>query len=744
MTVGTIWKQRVQNWSKHGVSQDFQFRVIDAVKPAISMSISVGFAFYLDFKQPYWAAFAVLMMSFSTSGQAFRRALVGIPGTIVGGLAALTIFSIFPQAPIFLFPTLILYSGICMYFLQACKVNGYFFFASSFVALVVITTSIPHSDEVFAYALARLEETCLGMTVYTTVTLLLWRRSAWPILQEKVGVMTTLHSDLFKEQMRRIATNDNEKVFAVQRKALRLLDKIEELVGFAVTDSFEVWENRTHWHSFIQHSRALVHAQLRWGWVVPELRKEYMKKTLPELSAKIKQMEARLIAMKQGSHAEHLSALPFPVQLERNEIEFTKLPYYLQAQVVVVQSAFNEMASLVHAIMHYHCYFHDYSLPQPVSFLPKVTWELPLNVDYLIAALQSMVVFSTVVIIWYFCYPPGLNSGQFLMLGGAFALISVFVKTHSPLQDAKSYALASLVMTVVYVCTLQNLTTYYGLGTVMFCITFIVYFVFVKPDQVLLKLALLLAWLAFPKFSNVQVYDFQSVVNSAMSMALAGVIASLGLYFISYPIAELHFLRERRRFFASATSLLELMPKGVSRELSWFEQMRLKICLQNFIRLPQTMLSLAGRLDKDLIGVTRGEVGKVIFSFELLGEALFSLYRTHMKGRDVTLPDELQALLNEWRKSKILIFNELQKDICTPDIDVKDLQKKVRKRLSSMEQRIEQFNEQAEKSGKGVSQKENEVLYLLLERNRGLSNAVIEYFSASQQVDWEKWAKVRF
>ena len=737
-------KHKFETWGEGSLSHDFQLRVIDAIKPALSMSIVVALAFYLDFKQPYWAAFAVLMMSFSTTGQAFRRALVGIPGTLIGGTVALTIFSIFPQQPIFLFPVLIIYCGICMYFLQACKVNGYFFFTISFVCLVVITTAIPESDKVFVYALARLEETCLGMTVYAAVTLLLWRRSAWPILQEKVGVMTSLHAELFKAQMRRVQTKSKKEVFALQRKAFRALDKTEELVGFAITDSYEVWENRDDWHSFITHSRELVRAQLRWGWVVPELRKDYMQASLPDLGSKVGQMETRLIAMKQGLHAEHLRNFPKPISLKRNEAAFEKLPHYLQAQVLVVQDAFNVMGNLVHTIMHYHCFFHDNSLERPKPFVLKSVWEFPLNYEYVVYAFQSAVLFSMTVIVWFFLYPPGLDNAQFIMLGGAFSLISVFVKTHAPLRDGIYYVSAAIIAIVVYVLTLPHMTTYYELGTLIFCVTFVVYFTCIKANQALFKLAMMLAWLSLPKFSNVQIYDFTMILNGGMAMAVAGILVSLGLYITSYPVPERRFMQARRRFFSSAIYLLDIMPRAVSGEITFLERVRLKACLQNFVCIPQAMLGIAELMDEKRIGISRKRIGGVIFSFELLGEALFSLYVTHKRERNVPIPSELSAMLNDWRHAKIATFELLENKIISPNFDSDRLQKSVRRRLQGLEHAIERSNKQADMDGRAVSQQENEILYLLLGRNRGLSNAMIEYMVASKAIDWNKWVQPRF
>lgn len=737
-------KHKLETWGEGALSPDLQLRVIDAVKPALSMSIVIALAFYLDFKRPYWAAFAVLMTSFSTSGQAFRRALVGIPGTIIGGIVALTLFSIFPQQPIFLIPILIIYCGICMYFMQVCKVNGYFFFTIAFVCLVVITTAIPNSDEVFAYALARLEETILGMAVYGIVTLLLWRRSAWPVLKNKVRVMTDLHADLFRAQMRRMKSGNKKKAFSLQRKAFRLLDKIEELVGFAVTDSYTVWEKRNEWYAFVHHSRELVRAQLRWGWVLPELRKEYMHSCLPDLAFNVRQLEVRLNTMAQKGDVSSFRKKAMAIQLGRNEEVFKGLSYFRQAQVVVVQDAFNEMAKLVHAITQYHNFFSGSSSETPRPCLSKRVWEFPLDYDYFMAALQSVFVVSLAAIIWFFLFPPGLNNAQFLQLGGAFAFIAVFVKAHAPLRDGASYVVAALIAIVLYVLTLQHLTTYYGLGGLIFCVTFVAYFIFVKESQVVFKLAFMLAWLSLPNYANVQSYDFTSVVNGGMVMALAGVLVSVGQYFMSYPLPERQFLRERKRFFTSAVFLLQKIPKAVSRKLTLYERIRLKACLQNLVRIPQTMLSLAERMDENRVAASCEQVGNVIFSFELLGESLLALHKTYMKERDVEIVPEFSALLAEWRHSKIAIFEEMEQRIGLPHVATEDVQKRIHRRLQKIQRTIELYSAQAEIDGQAFSPQENEILYQLLERNRGISNAMVEYFTEAKAIDWNKWAQARF
>ena len=737
-------RQRIDRWGQGSISPAFKLRVVDSFKPALSMSIVIGLAFYLDFKQPYWAAFAVLMMSFSTTGQAFRRAFVGIPGTLVGGVVALIMTSIFPQEPIFLLPVLIIYCGITMYFLQACKVNGYFFFTIAFVCLVVITSAIPISDNVFEYAMARLEETCLGMTVYSAVTLLFWRRSALPVLQEKVAALTSLHAELFAAQMKRVATKERAESFQLLRIMLRTLDTVEELVGFAVTDSFEVWQNRASWHEFVQHSRELLRAQLRWGWIIPELRKEYMQQTLPDLAQRIRQLEVRLAAMKQGSHADHLRTIANAVHISRDEEVFASLSHFKKAQVVVVESAFNEIGRLVHALMHYHCFFHDTTLPRPKRFLKPPKWVLPLDFDYVVYATQSIFTFFVVAILWYFYFPPGANTGQFLQLGGAFALIAIFVSSREPLAYGLSYVWAALIVIVLYLVTIQNVTSYLQLGMIIFAVTFGVYFLLTKERHAPLKLGLMLAWLAFPKFANQQTFDFAYVLNGAVAMMLAGLTAGYGMYFTAYPLPERRFLRERKRFFASAIYMIKTLPEAVSGKLSWLERLRLKACLQNCSRIPQKLLGVVEKLDKEQTDVSRERLERIVFSFDLLGEALLSLHQIHRKGHNVRIIEEMSPLLTEWQQKKLEAFTALRDSIASPEFDSAMLRKNIERRMEWTEEQVQQVVNNAEKEGHEISIEDSELLYKIVDRNRGLANAMLEYLIESSTVKWEAWGEPRF
>ena len=90
-------------------------RVIEAFKTALAMSLVYGIALSLGWEKPYWAAFAVGMISLSTLGQSVNKGAMRMLGTFVGAIVALVFLSWFPQERwLFLTVSSIYVSG-CVY-----------------------------------------------------------------------------------------------------------------------------------------------------------------------------------------------------------------------------------------------------------------------------------------------------------------------------------------------------------------------------------------------------------------------------------------------------------------------------------------------------------------------------------------------------------------------------------------------------------------------------------------------------
>jgi uncharacterized membrane protein YccC len=54
----------------------------EAIKTALAMTIAYGIALSMDWDRPYWAGFAVAMISLATIGQSLNKAALRVLGTL--------------------------------------------------------------------------------------------------------------------------------------------------------------------------------------------------------------------------------------------------------------------------------------------------------------------------------------------------------------------------------------------------------------------------------------------------------------------------------------------------------------------------------------------------------------------------------------------------------------------------------------------------------------------------------------
>jgi uncharacterized membrane protein YccC len=54
----------------------------EAIKTALAMTIAYGIALSMDWGRPYWAGFAVAMISLATIGQSLNKAALRVLGTL--------------------------------------------------------------------------------------------------------------------------------------------------------------------------------------------------------------------------------------------------------------------------------------------------------------------------------------------------------------------------------------------------------------------------------------------------------------------------------------------------------------------------------------------------------------------------------------------------------------------------------------------------------------------------------------
>src|SRR5499427_6100219 len=90
-------------------------RVKTALKTGLAVLLAYGVALSMDWEHAYWAAFTVAFFTLSTVGESLNKGLLRLSGTLVGGVAAITLIALFPQERWLFLIGMSIFTGFCTY-----------------------------------------------------------------------------------------------------------------------------------------------------------------------------------------------------------------------------------------------------------------------------------------------------------------------------------------------------------------------------------------------------------------------------------------------------------------------------------------------------------------------------------------------------------------------------------------------------------------------------------------------------
>ncbi|MEJ2199221.1 MAG: FUSC family protein, partial [Desulfuromonadales bacterium] len=133
-------------------------RTQNAIKPALAVVIAYGISLAMGWENPYWAGFAVAMISLSTAGQSLNKGAMRMLGTLVAAAAALISIAWFAQDRWWFIGTLSVYIGFCTYMITGKK-RQYFWYCCAFVCLVICVHAAGDATNAFEVAVLRVQQT---------------------------------------------------------------------------------------------------------------------------------------------------------------------------------------------------------------------------------------------------------------------------------------------------------------------------------------------------------------------------------------------------------------------------------------------------------------------------------------------------------------------------------------------------------------------------------------------------------
>ncbi len=717
-------------------------RTKEAIKTGLAMAIAYGIALQMDWDRPYWAAFAVAFISLPTAGQSLHKGALRMLGTLVAGVAALTLLALFPQQRWWFMIFLSVYIGFCTY-LMTGKKNQYFYQVMAFVCAIICFDGGVNSQNAFQTALARIQQTGMGIMVYTLVSVFLWPRTTGGELNETSRKLVAVQRGLL-ETYRALMTGKGSGVdFRSQRmQELQLISRLEQSLDGAEVDSYEVWAARRQWRRFLGESKTQMEICERWRESLSEIDQLDLGKLLPNLEVVCTELELRFEQIEGMLSGEAPAQALQPIALAVDKTELAARSHFERAALAVTKTQLDRLEALSRSLFDCVQDIMGFSRqPSKPSRDKKPQEGLALDPDRIGAVVRVLSGLWLAFLIWVYIDPPGHTSFVVMVvsLGLAFARFPQLRVSKTLLPALLSCGSAG----VVYVFVMPHLSGYLQLGLMIFALTFGIAYLFHTPQQGLSRAFGLAFFAVLTSIANQQTYNFANFANSTTMIVLGLSLLLVTSYIPFLPQPEKAFLRLLRRFFRHAEFLMSRLALDRQPQRGWAGRWKMMLYQNDILGLPQKLAAWGGQIDQRLFpGNTPEQVQTLVNSLQALVYRIKDLVDARKSPQNDLL---VAAVIDDIRKWRMLSQKQLHLWADDPSQAVEPgvgIQDRLVARISRLEAQIGESLRSVE-DGK-LREKDYENFYRFLGAFRGLSESGIAFERIAQGIDWAHWKEERF
>jgi len=715
-------------------------RTKEAIKTGFAMAIAYAIALQMDWDRPYWAAFAVAFISLPTAGQSLHKGILRMLGTLVAGVAALTLIALFPQERWWFMIFLSVYIGFCTY-LMTGKKNQYFYQVMAFVAAIICFDGGANSLNAFETAMVRIQQTGMGIMVYTLVSVFLWPRSTGGELNQVSRNLVAVQRGLF-ETYRRLMTGEDPGVDSRSQamQELQLLTRLEQALQAAEVDSYDVWAVRHQWRRFLRESKMLTEALGRWRVSLPEIEQLDLDRLLPNLEAVCLELEMRFGQIQDMLAGRAPAQALQSIALETDRVELAARSHFERAALAVTKTQLDRLEalsrSLFDCVQDIKGFSRQDTMPPPYQ---APGFGLALDLDRMGAVLRVLSGLWLAFLIWIFIDPPGHTS--FLIIAVSLGLGLANFPQVSVTKTFLPAFFSCGVAGVVYVFVMPHLSGYLQLGLMIFAVTFGITYLFATPQQGLYRTFGLVLFGVLTGIANQQTYNFAHFANNTAMIVLVLPLLLVTSYIPFRPQPEKAFLRLLRRFFRHAEFLMSVMALDQKPQTGWAGRRKMMLYQNDILELPQKLAAWGGQIDHRLFpGNTPEQIQTLVNSLQALALRIKDLLNTREKPQSTLLVRELIDDVRTWRMAIEALFKRWSDNPAT-ELNV-NIQERLALTLTAMETRIDQTLTLAEQGELRPEDYEN--FYRLMGSYRGLSESVVAHAKLAEGIDWAQWKEERF
>ena len=713
----------------------------EAIKTALAMTIAYGIALSMDWDKPYWAGFAVAFTSLATVGQSFNKAALRMLGTLVTTVVALIFIALFAQDRWLFMLFLSLYVGFCTYMMGGAK-HQYFWHVCGFVCVIICMDAGPNSINAFEIAILRAQETGLGILVYSLISILIWPISSGADFEATVCKLASIQKQLYRSCLDLMSGQGvAEEARALRTQAVQEQARFDQLLSAAETDTYEVWEVRQQWGHYQSQAAELTETMERWRESFAEVKALDLSRLLPNLTPFSAELDERLAQIGRMLAKQPPERQPAAMDLALDTAEVGALSHFHKAALAVTRSRLQHLELLTRSLFDSLSDIKEFGqsiTEADAAPLPRVGF-VP-DLDRMVGAVR--VILTMWLAYLALIYVDGMPGGPgFVNMAVPFAMALATMPQASVSLLFVPATVSVLFGGLVHIFVMPQLSSFIGLGLLIFGVTFAICYLFSAPRQVLGRILGLAMFVTLAAISNEQTYSFLKVANTALMFALLFLILAITAHVPFSLRPERVFLRLLGRFFRSCEYLMSTMRWDLEREVTRLDRWRDAFHAREVSTLPRKLGAWAPHLDiKALPGTTPQQVQAVVTSLQGLTYRIQELLEERGNPQAQFLVQELQADIRAWRLRVQEILQRLSEDPAAGERET--FRTRLAEIMGHLEERIKETLDKAQEGQ--LSDQDGGNFYRLLGAYRGVSEALVNYAGSADTIDWGQWEEARF
>jgi uncharacterized membrane protein YccC len=716
-------------------------RTKEAVKTGLAMAIAYGIALSMNWEKPYWAGLAVALISLATFGQSLNKGALRMFGTLVTTVVALILIALFTQQRWLFMLFLSTYIGFCTYMMGGAK-HHYFWHVCGFVCAVICMDAGPDSIKAFEIAILRAQETGLGILVYSLVSILIWPITSRADFETAAGKLVFSQKQLYQSYMDLMSgRRESGEAQALWGQVSQQQTRFGQLLDAAQTDTYEVWEVRQQWERYRSHAAELTETMARWRASFAEAKALELARLLPNLAVFSAELDERLAQIGRMLANQTPEQYPAAMDLTVDMAEAAPLSHFHKAALAVTRSRMQHLERLTRSL--FDSLSDIKGLGQSVSQAEAASRShgiVALDLDRMMCAIRVVFIMwlAFIGVIYINDFPGGAG---FVSMIVPFAMVMA-TKPQLPISMLfLPSGLSVLFAGLVHIFMMPQLSSFIGLGVLIFAFTCGICYLFAEPRWALGRAIGLAMFVVIASISNEQTYSFLKVVNTELMFALLFMALMISAHVPFSFRPERAFLRLLGRFFRSCEYIMTTMRRDSQEPVSRLSRWREAFHAGEVSTLPRKLGAWAPHIGKKAFsGTSPRQAQAVVASLQGLAYRMQELLEESSHPQAHFLVQELKADARTWRSRVQDSFQQLSKNPAVGDRE--SFRNKLDRVMDRLEERIAGTLDAAAKEQLEARDAEN--FYRLLGAYRGMSEALVNYAGHAGTIDWARLKEEKF